>query len=350
MASFNEFLFDNDFTGDDPGPDTDPTPDRIPEVGDSNAADGGNDTDVDNYEEPGEGDTFVGQDPTVFASEGNPEKPFATEGAVPPIEAEQQTATYNDPKLLGEQDDPESKEQIGDEQEGDEENDTADPANISPDVDAEDEVEYPEQGQDSDELTAKDPEKIEIPTYYDVNAFEPVEVGIGLEKRRELADITTQAETNLERSIREGVQGVLEEYERSRITLDDFREASVELSQRYLGVFNLSLEDFSGPRIDLDPESPDYIFGGETFGEMITEFFSPESPDYLLGASSVGSMFEDWVDVANGGEFGEVIIENLGVDDLFTSETSLPEFNDVIGGIDQDTYLTEFQWLNADDV
>lgn len=154
-------LWDFDFTGDDPGPDTDPTPDS------TNGYDDWPfdlvEDDATDYKEPGVGDTFLGQDPTVFAAEGNPDEPGAQTSDVPPLEAEQQTATNNDPQNFGEKDDPESQEQPGDQQAGDNEDDTADPADVDSSgiVDSADDIEYPEQGIDNDETTTRQPERIE---------------------------------------------------------------------------------------------------------------------------------------------------------------------------------------------
>lgn len=153
-------LYDFDFTGDGGGPDTDPTPD-----GDefSDGAPDGVPDDVDNYQEPGVGNSFDGQDPTVFAAEGDPDEPEAQIGPVPTTEAENQSAPgVNDPHSLGQEDDPEAVENETDEQVGDDEEDSSDPANILPRTGHwSDLIRYPEQGIDSDELTVKTPEQVE---------------------------------------------------------------------------------------------------------------------------------------------------------------------------------------------
>ncbi len=42
--------------------------------------------------------------------------------------------------------------------------------------------------------------------------------------------------------------------------------------------------------------------------------------------------------------------DNDDLGDLFTSPSLLIDFGDIIGGVDQDTYLTEFNMINQDDV
>ncbi len=39
-----------------------------------------------------------------------------------------------------------------------------------------------------------------------------------------------------------------------------------------------------------------------------------------------------------------------GLGDLFTSPSLLIDFGDIVGGVDQDTYLTSFSMMNADDI
>lgn len=153
-------LYDFDFTGDGGGPDTDPTPDD--ESVDPAAPDGLPD-DVDNYQEPGVGNSFDGQDPTVFAAEGDPDEPTAQIGPVPTTEAENQSAPgVNDPHSLGQEDDPEAVENPTDEQAGDDEEDSSDPADVLPRTGHwSDMIRYPEQGIDSGELTVRTPEQIE---------------------------------------------------------------------------------------------------------------------------------------------------------------------------------------------
>lgn len=72
-------LFDFNFTGDDPGPDTDPMLDNPDSQHDG-------EDDRANYEEPGRGLTFTGHDPTSFSGRGNAEEPTKQESDVPPID------------------------------------------------------------------------------------------------------------------------------------------------------------------------------------------------------------------------------------------------------------------------
>jgi hypothetical protein len=77
MSKFYDFNFGDEGGG----PDTDPIPD------DPDAADptDGLPDDNTNYVEPGEGDSFRGEDPSVWAGAGNPEEPEAQvdQAAVP---------------------------------------------------------------------------------------------------------------------------------------------------------------------------------------------------------------------------------------------------------------------------
>lgn len=116
MASLKDF----DFTGDGSaiGPDTDPRPDgqRLKNIGGTwyilDAE--GEIIDEANFAEPGVGDSFDGQDPTVFAAEGNPDVNYI-DGQVPPIEAENQSApSINDPLTIGQMEEPGALENLGD--------------------------------------------------------------------------------------------------------------------------------------------------------------------------------------------------------------------------------------------
>lgn len=134
MAKF----YDQNFGDDEPGPDTDPTPD-IDNDEENNIDDGLTPIDQTNYQEPGIGDSFAGEDPSVWEAEGNPEKPEAqTDQATSPIEIDNQSATVPDGGgTFGRNDDPDAKEDIADEETGDDEDDTARPEQTSVDVDRE---------------------------------------------------------------------------------------------------------------------------------------------------------------------------------------------------------------------
>lgn len=149
MAKFT----DNNFGDDEPGPDTDPIPD-IDNDEENNIDDGLTPTDQTNYQEPGIGDSFAGEDPSVWEAEGNPEKPEAqTDQATSPIEIDSQSATVPDGGgTFGRNDDPDAKENIADEEAGDDEDDTAKIEDVS--VDIEEEVkEYIEEDDYFDEVS-----------------------------------------------------------------------------------------------------------------------------------------------------------------------------------------------------
>lgn len=128
MAKF----YDMNFGDDDPGTDTDP----IPELEDSdedNNEDATEPVDRTNYQEPGAGDSFSGEDVSVWEGEGNPEKPEAqTDQATSPIEIDSQSATVPDGGgTFGRSDDPDAKENVADEETGDDEDDTARPEQVN---------------------------------------------------------------------------------------------------------------------------------------------------------------------------------------------------------------------------
>lgn len=85
MADFN-------FSGDDPGPSTDPTVDEV-DASPMSESTGEEAVDDTNYKEPGQGETFAGNDPTSFDSEGNAEQPNFQQSDVPPIEIEAEAVT-----------------------------------------------------------------------------------------------------------------------------------------------------------------------------------------------------------------------------------------------------------------
>lgn len=128
MAKF----FDQNFGDDSDFVDTDP----IVELDDSdedNSEDATEPVDKTNYQEPGSGDSFSGEDPSVFEGEGNPEKPEAqTDQATSPIEIDSQSATVPDGGgTFGRSDDPDAKENVADEETGDDEDDTARPEQVN---------------------------------------------------------------------------------------------------------------------------------------------------------------------------------------------------------------------------
>lgn len=83
MSSFN--LYDNNFGDDGGGPDTDPTPDPVDPYEDDGAP---LPEDTNNFQEPGEGSSFAGQDPSVWEGRGNPEQPDQWDGVVPTTETQ----------------------------------------------------------------------------------------------------------------------------------------------------------------------------------------------------------------------------------------------------------------------
>jgi hypothetical protein len=122
MSKFGDFNFGDDA---DIGPDTDPTPDDPNNVsGTDNIP-----NDRNNFDEPGEGDSFRGEDVSVWDASGNPEEPGAqTDQAHAPIEMDSQSAVVPDGGgSVGRNDDSDAQENKGDEQTGDKEDDTPKP-------------------------------------------------------------------------------------------------------------------------------------------------------------------------------------------------------------------------------
>lgn len=297
-------LVDFDFTGDDGGPDTDPTPfDISNEMSPDTVSSDGIQDDATNYVEPGVGDTFAGQDPTVFAAEGDPDEPESQTSDTPPLEAEQQTATYNDPKNLGEKDDPESQEQVGDQQAGDVEDDTADPADVdsSGTVDSADDIAHQEQGIDNDEVTAKEPERT-----VESAEWTPLEVGPGLESRK--AEARYQQLTDL-------YKGLLNKPEDLGLLIDKLLQAKA---------------DFEGV-----PRTPQ------------ADLFTPERSLPILDDDTT---FNYVLDLASQ---YDVYTEMLGDDffrDLFEAETDSTLAFSILEPDEVSQEFTETFWPNDEDI
>lgn len=115
MARFDDFNWGDD----DPGPDTDPTPEEF--EGDLTGL-FEEEIDRTNYDEPGAGKTFRGEDPSVWDGSGDVERPSEqpdqTRGSV---EIAEQSADVPDDQQYKRINDPEQRETPGDEQAGDNE-------------------------------------------------------------------------------------------------------------------------------------------------------------------------------------------------------------------------------------
>lgn len=308
-------LMDFDFSGDGGGPDTDPTPDF--ETAAETPNDGQPD-DRDNYQEPGVGNSFDGQDPSVWAAEGDPEEPTAQQSAtVPEIEAENQTATVNNPTTLGQEDDPEAVEQPGDEQAGDDEDDSSDPADIHPNISSEEEVRYPEQGIESDEDTVRTPTET-TPVYYDRSRYdEVVNPGPGLEVQKLVA---AHQEPDKPRTLVEVVEDTGDDYavlNRFKQMMEDIA-ASDSLSE-YL--------EYLGQRVhgqfDVD-EGEDILF---SWDNSVDSFFENMVEHTMDGAE----LFEP-SEVTN--EFMETLWPSDSDDNIYLD---MADFVDIVITQDTDT-------------
>lgn len=226
---------------------------------------------------PGAGDSYQGTDPTAFSEQ---------DGTL-----DEQEAAAPDAQTLGQSDDPEAQEGVGDEAEGDDEDDTSDPALVDSGeaIDATDEVRYPEQGIDSDELTITEPESINPQDYSG-----PASIFV---TDPELFDI---------------VQELLDWQSK------DYDKFLLEL---------LDLRDEQSLLLSIEQDTLDYILDiDDSIANQFTNFAF------------------DLEDVELDGE------DNDDLGDGFTTPSLLTEMADIVGGVDQDTYLTSFQWLNADNI
>lgn len=305
-------LWDFNFTGDDPGPDTDPTPDGV--FGEELPGE----DDATNYQEPGYGETFGGGDPTVFSNQGDPDEPEEQTSDVPPIETDEQTATVPGEDYgtaaPGRADDPEVGEHPGDEAAGDDEDDgPPDPALIdaTEQIDSTEEVRYPEQGRDTDDLTVRSPETVRGP---DLTGLTEALVESALPFDEAKADLELMNE------------------------LLAWQHRQNEIMKAELLDFAVRFLDYRGPLAQYDEASNLY------------------DPMDLLDFDDA-SIFDVEARVLNDGEDFTLLdvdgpddFDPLLYDEFFTTQTSLLEFSDVVGGIDIDTMLVEFGFLGEDQV
>lgn len=233
-------------------------------------------------DQPSAGDSYQGTDPTAFSEQ---------DGII-----DEQEATAPDAQTLGQSDDPEAQEGIGDEAEGDDEDDTSDPALVDSGkaIDATDDVRYPEQGIDNDELTITEPESINPQEYSG-----PASIFITEPKLFDIAQ--------------ELLDWQAKEYDKLLLELLDLRDQALTDEQHIL--------------LSIEQDTLDYIID---IDDRITNQFA--------------NFAFDLEDVELDGE------DNDDLGDGFTTPSLLTEMADIIGGVDQDTYLTSFQWLNADDI
>lgn len=224
-------------------------------------------------DEPGAGETFQGTDPTAFNEQDTV--------------LENETATTNDPVSFGQSDDPESKEQIGDVAEGDNEDDDSDPADIYPELI--DDVRFPGLAIDADELTIELIEDAEKDIISSPIATKEAYVPTGFLDEPLLNDLILSTET-------------------IAIVETDFDPTKLEL--------------FIEEDVSITPLS--------AFVEGMRVLRTVTLSDLLI-------MFSDDT-------------ENNDLSDFFTTPSLLTGFADVIGSVDLDTFLVEFQSINMDDV
>lgn len=232
---------------------------------------------------PGAGDSYQGTDPTAFSEQ---------DGTI-----DEQQAAAPDAHTIGQSDDPEAQEAVGDEAEGDDEDDTSDPAQVDSGeaIDATDEVRYPEQGQDAQELTIREPESIDPQDYSG-----PASV------------LVTDPE------LFDHIQDLLNIAAKER---EDFLQELVDLRDQML------LDELD-TILDIHQNTLDYILD---IDDKITNQMS-------------NFAFDDFEDVELDGE------DNDDLGDGFTTPSLLAEMADIVGGVDQDTFLTEFQWLHQEEI
>jgi hypothetical protein len=310
MADFN-------FAGDDPGPSTDPEIDPVDyDPDDPNSTDDdGVEDDVADYQEPGQDDTFIGAEPTVFGAEGDPNEPEAQNSDVPPIETTaQRIRNWNDyvdrdprtGRFIRKETLPEAMEGPNEEAEHSE----PDPSEVDAgeQVDAGDEVDWEPDAPVTDEVTAilevfQDPENVAEQEAYnrrlDAYAADP-----------DLADIAAEL---------------------------------LEWEQQQLDALRNQLFDYA---IDLLDE-----FGLDAWPAQDTAFEDAEEVE-------VASFLDAAVETLEADASGEVGEEDFyndeyrvegSDDDFFTTPTLLADFADIAGGVDIDTMLVEFGLIALDD-
>lgn len=230
---------------------------------------------------PGAGDSYQGTDPSAFSEQ---------DGTV-----DEQQAAAPDAHTLGQSDDPEAQEAVGDEAEGDDEDDTSDPAQVDSGeaIDATDEVQYPEQGIDADELTIREPEQVHLVT---------------LDDRKLL--LTDQE------------------------LVEELRSLEVEDREAFLrSIFDEILQE----RQRIADEFASVLDTNNIFEYLL-------DIDDKVTNQMANFAFDDFEDVELDGE------DNDDLGDGFTTPSLLAEMSDIIGGVDQDTFLTEFQWLHQEEI
>lgn len=286
MPTFNEFTFESE-------PDYDVTPEDLvntfPGEGEDDYIDLNDFVEAElarsdeEPDDPGAGDSYQGTDPTAFTEQG---------GTI-----DEQQATAPDAQTLGEQDDPEAQEAAGDEAEGDDEDDSSDPAQVDSGraVDPTEEVRFPEQGQDLDELTYKSPESIQPSDEESVFVRDP-----------ELFEIAQEL-LDYQATLNDEIRNELFDW-----FIEQRESALLSKLDAFLDQAELDLEFLLDVDENIRSTLQDYEFASEL----------PEMD-------------------------GE---DNDDLGDLFTSPSLLIDFGDIIGGVDQDTYLTEFNMINQDDV
>lgn len=300
-------IYDNNFGDDGAGPDTDPTPDFEQLSFDFD------DIDQTNYEEPGEGDTFSGQDPSVWEGRGNPENPEAQDSVVVAAvettdhQADDQDATRQT-DFFSELDDPNDP---------DNEDDSSDPAQVdsSAATDSSDEVQYQEQTPVTTEVTVEEPERIESEVPQDERAGQIPFPDKGPTPLDEFILDTLGWSINDLNSLEQTYARAAAAYERR---LDRRLDRSLDKQDLAL--------DF---RLESAIEAWDF----------------QHTPEFLEAQAILEEEFDRWDQLMTQDSADEPLFE-----ELFTEASLLADFGDVLGSIDQETMLTEFQFLGQDNI
>jgi hypothetical protein len=303
MSTFNDFTFDDEINYDQ-------TPEEqfneVTGINDTIDLVDPVDTSVEDgtyQDEPGAGDSYQGTDPTVF----NEQDELTDEPAANP-----------DPVTLGEQDDPESNDNPLDEDEGDDENDKADPAGILPQL-ITNSFAYPEQGQDSDELTVKSPERIAV----DIEETPKPEV-------EEVAEGTVTEEYR--DSIYQYLVQILEADPNLEVEETDADNIIEFVDNNTLFGRNLLAEHYEAlDSLDLSAEMADAL-DIDLVGEL----------EDALSTDILGNMEKAWT-----GDLADKINKAFdNAENYFTSPSLIIDFADVGDSVDALTYLNEFQWVD----
>lgn len=368
-------LEDFNFTGDSLGPDTDPVPDNY------TGAEIPGEDDVANYPEPGEGETFLGGDPSVWSGQGDPDEPDAWTSDVPPLLLGDTNDTFTGAGLMcancGARIDvalwyhecpggsSSSAESFSESSEVDG-NTGAEEIDAGTDTDSSDEVEYPEQLISlGDELTYKQIERvnnINLMLGRRINITNrSIDPAVIEEELAAIEEDTEEEEVELpappgEPVIQDPVDDAVLAVRTRRQALEvvalesvfyDIATSLISWNESALNAYKNRLITWYGLQEEWGLITvPDYEITADKAMVMLTG-----NDDEFLQADILEDVTDMVSDYPEGDEslWQSILDLEPELEDNFTSPSQLVNFGDVLGGIDIDTMLTEFNITNADD-